>query len=84
MWSIRQALGLPTTFIRFNPDSFKTSTGRPGRASDAKREETLCRWLATLLKIEPTHSCSALYLFYDEWREESSVKVEEVPHPVLK
>ncbi len=84
MWSIRQALGLPTTFIRFNPDSFKTSTGRPGRASDVKREETLCNWLTTLLKVEPTHSCSALYLFYDGWREGSSVKVEEVPHPVLK
>ena len=84
MWSIRQALGLPTTFIRFNPDSFKTAAGRPGRASDAKREEVLCKWLNTLLKIEPAHSCSALYLFYDGWREGSSVKVEEVPHPVLK
>jgi hypothetical protein len=84
MWSIRQALGLPTTFIRFNPDSFKTAAGRPGRASDVKREETLCKWLTTLLKVEPTHSCSALYLFYDGWKEGPSVKVEEVPHPVLK
>ena len=83
MWSIRQALGLPITFIRFNPDSFKTAAGRPGRASDVKREETLCRWLTTLLK-EPIHSCSALYLFYDGWREGPSVKVEEVPHPVLQ
>ena len=82
MWSIRQALGLPVVFIRFNPDPFKTATGRPGRASDQKREETLTKWLTDLRKVEPKASCSVLFLFYDGWAS-NKAKVEELPHPVI-
>ena len=81
MWSIRQALGLPVVFIRFNPDSFKVAANKSGRVSEIKREETLCKWVTNLHKVIP-QSCSVVYLFYDGWHERSA-KVEELPHPIF-
>jgi hypothetical protein len=41
MQNISQALGLPTVFIRFNPDDYKNANGKKGSTSDTKRFEKL-------------------------------------------
>ena len=85
MWEIAQALGLPTIFIRYNPDAFKSHTGKRGAAAQVTREKTLVSWLKYLYNGAPPESyVMALYLYYDGWRRSEDAKVVEVKHPILK
>jgi hypothetical protein len=67
MINISQSLGMPTLFIRFNPDKYRPITGQR-RLSDQKRLEALKNqidyWSHNPL---PTDGfCFATYLFYDD------------------
>ena len=70
MFQIAQALGMPTVFIRFNPDSYKTPSGGKGTATVATRERELIKWAAHYAKVgtAPTGAeVSVLWMFYDGW-----------------
>jgi hypothetical protein len=84
---VAEALGLPTIFIRYNPDSYKTASGSSGHAVPATREQTLIRWLKYLLSakseaiIAKNGYLSVIYLYYDGWVKSEAACVEKVPHP---
>lgn len=66
MLSVKQALLLPTTFVRFNPDEYKP--GDDSReANDDEREIVLVSWVDKLLKNEVPRVSDAqvIYLFFD-------------------
>ena len=66
MINISQSLGMPTIFIRYNPDKYKSVN----QAMNTKRHEILINWIKHLEKEPPDVYCKALYLFYDEYRED--------------
>ena len=80
MFQIAQALGLPTVFIRFNPDNYKTPGGGKGTATVATRERELINWAAHYAKAgtSPVGAhVSVLWLFYDGWTpRQAAVKLE--------
>lgn len=68
MFNIAQGMGMPTIFIRYNPDSYKVN-GREIKMSDSRRHKLLIDTLTTYVKLnlkQPNY-CSAIYLFYDEF-----------------
>ena len=70
MFEIAQALGLPTLFVRYNPDAYKTAGGTRGNASAAAREKCLARWARHYTKAgtaPASAQVSALWLYYDGW-----------------
>lgn len=70
MFEIAQALGLPTVFVRYNPDAYKTAGGTRGNASAAAREKCLARWARHYTKAGTAPAgaqVSALWLYYDGW-----------------
>jgi hypothetical protein len=66
MISVRRALELPTTFVRFNPSNY-----RPGddsrEANDYEREEVLIAWVKKLLnqEVPRVSDPQVIYLFFD-------------------
>ena len=61
MVNVSQALGMPTRFVRYNPDAFKGA-----RVSKAAREATLVQNVKWALEHGPRDAfCDAIYLFYD-------------------
>lgn len=65
MVNIANALGMPTTFVRYNPDDFKGST-----VTRAKRHDLLLRWLRHSIEHSENPMnrgayCQSVYLFYD-------------------
>lgn len=66
MVNISQALGMPTIFIRYNPDKYKSIN----QLSTLKRHETLLNWINHIMKQKLDTYCKALYLFYDEYQED--------------
>ena len=83
MWQIRQALGLPTTFVRYNPDVYKTHRDCVGRCAVITRERTLLAWLDTLMAQPPKYSLQVMYLYYDGWESQEKAGLEQVHHPIL-
>ena len=70
MVNVSQALGMPTLFIRYNPDGFNGPTGRPARLSETARAKLLSDWVMWSLTPEYSPStdsafCQAVYLCYD-------------------
>lgn len=72
MVNITATLGLPTVFVRFNPDQYKPASGK--QASAAKRKEVLLRVLEhhmSALNVSPeeaegsTTGCWMVQLFFD-------------------
>ena len=65
MWDIIQALGMPCTFIRFNPDAYKTQTRHDPPLS--QRCEALIGWIKTLQRreLDLEEFASVVYLYYD-------------------
>ena len=41
MWDIAQALGIPTLFIRYNPDSYMTSDGIPNDSNNKEKTQII-------------------------------------------
>eukprot|EP00899_Mesostigma_viride_P000385 jgi/Mesvir1/10347/Mv10548-RA.1 len=75
MANVGQAMGMPTLFIRYNPDGFRADDGGRARkrsASLLKRMETLksyLRWCARPEASPGNHGAfvRAVYLYYDGW-----------------
>lgn len=74
MKEICQAIGMPTIFIRYNPDSYKGI-----KLPKAKREQILVEWARFCLKpTKPDESfLRVVYLFYDNF-DLTSAKLEEI------
>lgn len=83
MWQIRQALGLHTTFVRYNPDSYRLRSGNHGVAALDTREKTLVKWVDHLISHPPATALEAVYLYYDGWTRSEDVTREDIPHPVF-
>eukprot|EP00899_Mesostigma_viride_P000938 jgi/Mesvir1/10845/Mv06314-RA.1 len=75
MVNVGQAMGMPTLFIRYNPDGFRVDDGGRARnrsVSLLKRMETLksyLRWCARPEACPGNHGAfvRAVYLYYDGW-----------------
>ena len=77
MWKIKQKLNKPCIFIRFNPDSYKTSKGKTGQSTPETQKETLLNCVTKLLKsLNAPRDVSVLYLFYDGW--DGKAELEEL------
>jgi hypothetical protein len=79
MWDITQALGMPTTFIRFNPDAYRTEM-RHIDTRIQERIDTLISWIRTLSERLPMQDTflSVLYLYYDGFTSCETVVEEPV------
>ena len=76
MVNLSQAIGMPTVFVRYNPDGYKAvNNSRPVRARE--REDSLCKWLSYIMKPEASPAnrgsfCDVLYLYYDGYAAENA------------
>jgi hypothetical protein len=66
MINLVNVLGMPTTFIRYNPDKYKPVEGQEEVRAE-QREKKLIEYIAFLMKQPPTTFANVLYLFYDEY-----------------
>lgn len=80
MLQICQALGLPTTFIRYNPDNFKTG-GKQIFVSMKDRNDNLLYWIKYLMNYKPKYQLSVVYLYYDNWIDNEHTKINQIDHP---
>ena len=67
MYEIMIAYGLPTIFIRWNPDNFKVKNNK--KYSIDKRLEILIKWVKYSMKMEVKEGVIYKKLFYDEYEE---------------
>lgn len=68
MCNIAQANGMPTIFIRYNPDGYRDASGKKQDDTTYRRRQTLLEWVNHLRKPidrKVTNFCTAYYLFYD-------------------
>ena len=76
MVNLSQAIGMPTVFVRYNPDGYKApNNSRSVRARE--REDSLCEWLSHMMKPETSPAnrgsfCDVLYLYYDGYAAENA------------
>lgn len=82
MINLSQALGQPTIFIRFNPDSYNKNSQRIINDDPKYRHSILKKWLdyCIVMPIDNIYDigfCSMIKLFYNEF-EESNVHFETV------
>ena len=86
MWQIRQALGLPTIFIRYNPDNYKPGDGKRKLATLQEREQKLIKLLDEYMKWKPDEKHQTVYvkyLYYDGWDIKNPKPMEEIEHPMF-
>uniref|UniRef100_A0A6C0M1K6 Uncharacterized protein n=1 Tax=viral metagenome TaxID=1070528 RepID=A0A6C0M1K6_9ZZZZ len=72
MVNVSQGLGMPTVFIRYNPDTYYVFSEGGRRKVDpahSRRMKALDLRLKTVLSTVPISYCSATYLFYDGYDE---------------
>jgi hypothetical protein len=69
MVNISQALGLPTVFLRYNPDAFKTNKQRkdPAHSTRMKHLHEVLRYALKLTPEELVGYCSVRRLYFDGW-----------------
>ena len=69
MVNVSQSLGLPTVFLRYNPDRFKTDKTRkdPAHSTRMTRLEQVLRYALALDPTELPGYCSVRRLFFDGW-----------------
>jgi len=89
MWEIAQALGMPTIFIRYNPDTYRDAKGVKQDPAPAVREKVLIGWLDWASKLPPTDNgddfLRVLYLYYDGHGRPEDTKLERVaPIPLTR
>jgi hypothetical protein len=71
MVNISQSLGLPTIFLRYNPDRYKVK-GETRDVLQTSRHKTLRDWVIKLLTLDPeelqSHGfLSVIHLYFDEY-----------------
>src|SRR5262249_54868881 len=82
MWEIAQALGMPTVFIRYNPDPYDDAGSRRVDPAGSVRETALVSWIRTLQSRDsPASFAAALYLYYDGFERPELAVEEELPDP---
>ena len=64
--------GLPSIFIRYNPDSYRVG-GTIVKTSDQQRHSTLIRWVKKCMTDVPNDGIWVKYLFYDGYEESNIV-----------
>ncbi len=80
MINISQSIGMPTLFIRYNPDSYRDKNDKPVKISDTKRREILLKWITHAHTLPPISSGDFLrvvYLFYDGF-DMGNVEVQQI------
>lgn len=84
MWDIAQALGMPTVFVRYNPDPYAGADGKRCDPAQSEREAALVSWIKTLHSREPPTGgfASALYLYYDGFGRPESAAEEVLANPL--
>lgn len=85
MLLITQSLGLPTIFIRYNPDIFRDKDSKIVYVSLIEREKILLQWVQYLLKTPPNienkeQYLRCVYLFYDNFDQTIS-NIENIKLP---
>lgn len=69
MINISQSLGMPTIFLRYNPDEYKVN-GENHNPTNTKRFKILKNWMNYFSKLDKLNGfLMAKYLFYDEFDE---------------
>jgi hypothetical protein len=76
MYLIAVHFEVPTVFLRYNPDKYKIA-GKNQVISEKDRKDILVRWVKKCISTEPVYSCSAKYLFYDEF-EKTDISFQEI------
>lgn len=84
MWDIAQALGMPTIFIRYNPDSYLDINGVRRDPPASIREAALISWITTLIARDPPPGvfASTLYLYYDLFDKSEYATEEPLEDPM--
>jgi len=79
MYEIMIAYGLPTIFIRWNPDKYKINDTIINKYNSNKRLEILVKWINHCFKMNIKEGIIYKKLFYDNYKEEdiSFKKIEE-------
>ena len=70
MLTILQDLGMPTIFLRYNPDDYKDKVNKTIKISQKERETQLLKYLDMCMQTKPKDESEYLrviYLFYDEF-----------------
>ena len=78
MVNITNSLGMPTVFLRYNPDDYKVKNKKV-KTSDKQRHETLIRWLKYYMKTPPTSQkefLRVIYMYYDGFEKEKFERCE--------
>ena len=68
MVNISQSNGMPTIFLRWNPDRYKTSKKGIPMAATSKRLAVLKEWALHLMKNAPVEFLSVMYLYFDGYQ----------------
>ena len=66
--------GLPLTFIRYNPDSYRVD-GHSVKIPDPKRHTTLIKWIQKYISDIPKEGIYVKYLFYDGYNEADIMEI---------
>ena len=69
MINIAQGNGMPTVFLRYNPDEYKTIKGNVKTPTHAARMKELTRWLKHMFVTKPNGYCTVKQLYYHGWFE---------------
>jgi len=67
--------GLPLTFIRYNPDSYRVD-GHSVKIPDPKRHTTLIKWTQKYISDIPKEGIYVKYLFYDGYNEADITEIQ--------
>jgi hypothetical protein len=82
-------VGLPVTFIRYNPDNYKDRDGKKATIATSKRHDILVKWLKKCIKNDFAWSSNGQpklrvkYLFYDGYEESDGSFIEISEKDVL-
>jgi len=78
-----QSAGMPTFWIRYNPDEFMSMNdlGEQLRVFESERHKVLVRWIRHAIASSPdgiSDFIRVVYLFYDGYRSGSHTEVERI------
>ncbi len=65
MVNISQSNGMPTIFLRWNPDRYKSAKKGAVMTATSRRLAILTEWTLHHIKTPPTEFLSVMYLFFD-------------------